>query len=116
MKKVVQLFFFLFFLVSVGVHIYFLYAETDKKILYHAAYLITYGCCWWAFFTQHGKRLQIYFLMMLFPLLAHLFYAGKHIAESNYDAMFWVCIAVSVILPAGYIYLRKTVNLRSEDV
>lgn len=115
MKLILSIIFSIFFVLAIGVHFYFLYEETDKRIIYHTIYIVTYLACWWAIYSKNKHRASIYLIMMLFPFIAHFYYAVKHILDTKIDVMFWVCIVVVIILPLGLLFIQKTINPQTED-
>ncbi|HQD13719.1 MAG TPA: hypothetical protein PLW43_12285 [Chitinophagales bacterium] len=105
MKTGHRIFFSIFYLLAIGVHIYFLGVETDKKWLWHGAYLLTYGLSWWTYFTRLPQRAIIFVAASLFPFFSHVVIGYQHIPAL--DFMFWVCLLVCIIIPYGYYIHRQ---------
>ncbi|MFN8238158.1 MAG: hypothetical protein U0T77_08315 [Chitinophagales bacterium] len=105
MRTIIKALLSVFFFIAFAVHIHELYVETEKQVLWHTLYFITYGVCWWMVSSANRRRLLIYILMALFPFITHLYYGYRHIAAL--DIPFWVCVAVCVLLPAGGVWIWK---------
>ncbi len=116
MKHIPKALLSVFFLIAIAVHIYYLYLESDKQYLWHSLYFITYGACWWMLFSKIKNSILLYFSMMLFPFITHFYYGYLHFIKAEINGMFWVCLIVCILLPAGLWVVKQNTNLRSEDV
>lgn len=116
MKNIISFLLSLFFIIAIGVHIYYVINKDQHSIWWHCLYYLTYGICWWMLFSKKKYNAMIYLLFAIFPFITHLYYAYKHF--TSLDAMFWICILVCTILPLGYYWIlfKDKSNLQSEDV
>lgn len=103
MKLLARLLFSLFFVIAIGVHVYYVLYPDHKPLWWHALYFLTYASCWRMLFSEHRHSVLIYTLMALFPFITHLYYGWQHSAHP--DGVFWVCMAVCIFLPAGAVWL-----------
>ena len=108
MKPIFKILLSIFFAVAIGVHIYEIATSNDEPLWMHSIYFITYGVCWWMIFSKNKNRSSIYLLMAIFPFITHVYYGYQHI--NQLDINFWVCIIVCVLLPFGFIWLRKEIQ------
>ena len=104
MKIMMRILFSVFFAIAIGVHIYYIFESDKQPLWWHMIYFVTYGVCWWMIFSKNKNRTLIYAVMSLFPFFTHVYYAVQH--SRNFDADFWVCLLVCVILPMGFLWMR----------
>ena len=107
MKLLIQILFSIFFIIAIGDHVYELFKNDFNCIWWHLIYFITYGVCWWTFFSDVKSRSLIYLVMAAFPFTTHLYYGIQH--ALLLDRIFWVCLLVCILLPAGFIFLKKEI-------
>lgn len=107
MKLFLQFIFSLFFSIAIGIHIYYVIHPDHKPLWWHAIYFATYGICWAMMFSKNKKRSAIYLLMSIFPFVTHLYYGMQHVKKL--DGIFWVCVLVCVLLPAGFFLMKKEI-------
>lgn len=114
MRTILKALLSIFSFIAIAVHVYYLYIETDKQLLWHTLYFITYGVCWWLLFSKIKNSLLIYVIMMLFPFITHFYYGYQHLIKSEINGMFWVCLLVCIFLPVGIWVVKENINLQSE--
>lgn len=107
MNASIKILFSIFFAIAIGVHIHELTVSDAEPLWWHSIYFLTYGVCWWMLFSKNKKRSSIYLLMAFFPFVTHIYYGYLHIKQL--DVSFWVCVIVCVLLPLGFIWLRKEI-------
>lgn len=105
MKLLINTLLSIFFAIAIGVHVYYVYEGDSEPFWWHCIYFITYGVCWWMLFSKSQQRNLIYLLMSIFPFVTHVYYAYQH--ASQLDSEFWICLLVCIILPLGFIWLKK---------
>ena len=105
MKVVFKILLSVFFAIAIGVHIYYVIKPDTQPFWWHLLYYITYGVCWWMLFSKNEYRRAVYVMMALFPFVTHLYYGYQHFP--SLDAMFWICLLVCVLLPAGYFLINE---------
>ncbi len=105
MKISIKILFSIFFAIAIGVHIYNVIVGDSEPFWWHCIYFATYGFCWLMIFSKDKNRSWIYLLMSLFPFITHAYYGYLH--AQKLDTEFWVCLLVCVLLPLGFIWLKK---------
>jgi hypothetical protein len=107
MKIVVRILIYVFFAISIGVHVYYVIMPDHKPFWWHCIYFLTYGTCWCMLFSKQKYRTVLYAVSAVFPFASHLYYATLHM--SPVDSVFWVCVAVCVMLPLGGLAISKKI-------
>ncbi len=114
MKIFIKILFSIFFAIAIGVHIYYVIERDSQPIWLHCIYYVTYGTCWWMLFSKNKYNYLIYAAMAVFPFATHLYYGYKHIPA--FDAMFWICVLVCLLLPAGFIFVKKEATANGDGL
>jgi hypothetical protein len=108
MKRIIQIMFSIFFAIAIGVHLHEISTSNAEPLWWHCIYFLTYGVCWWMIFSKNKNSSSIYLWMAIFPFVTHIYYGYQHL--QSLDSSFWVCVIVCVLLPLGFIWLRKEIQ------
>lgn len=98
MNTFLKVFFALFLVVCIGVHVYGLFVPfTTESTASHITHLLSYSLCLFALLTKFNIRLAVYFVGALYP-----FYYHANCAWNTFQAQHTlniVCWLVVILLP-----------------
>jgi hypothetical protein len=95
-----------FFVVCILIHVYGLYSPiTDEGVTSHIIHIISYSLCFMGLGALSTPNVLFYTLGCIYPFYYHFSFLAKQF-YTNYTINF-ICLLVSVLLPTGWLLLRK---------
>jgi hypothetical protein len=99
-----KIFFALFFIPAIGVHVYgLIHPFTDESIPSHIVHVLSYSICFFTLLRPVKFRLLLYCVAAIYPFLYHANCFLTHLLQQ--DKLTPVCLLVIIMMPLGAIWI-----------
>ncbi len=103
-----------FFVVCILIHVYGLFSPiTDESVTSHIIHIISYTLCLLGLGLLSAPSLLFYSIGVLYPFYYHFSFLVKQLIADH--SINFICLLVSVVLPAGWLLFRKNSTQNTEQ-